>query len=369
MWSQLVKFLVAAREKFLQLLGKFLDWLMKRKAKNPNAGRPTVDDFSLATHRDSIVDMLSSWWGEVGWQLPRATARNELRAALEPLRDHPNRHRISRLLLASSESATADQIRAGREANGRAIAQIYEAQEKQRACVDLANQAQMALGQASPEQLKAVKEQLSRRQADLEVANRAHAAAGKAQEDFQKKLDLMEAGFAQDELLMFIESRFIKGRYARNPENLANAIAGLPFTYGVNFMGVWQSCARCSKLDCSPHHRFQVFETIQSIWKKSRKAKVPTVEFFHQEIMALQKTVTTVDPLTKKALSERSENGVRSYLLSYWPIWNLAIEKSLESSVEPERIPFLICSNFTTVQRDPKTSVLMVLGAVEKAKN
>src|SRR5207253_11314709 len=60
-----------------------------------------LDDFWLGTHRDSLVDMLSCWWGEVGWQLPRATTREELRAALEPLREHSNRHRISRLLLAS----------------------------------------------------------------------------------------------------------------------------------------------------------------------------------------------------------------------------------------------------------------------------
>jgi hypothetical protein len=85
--------------------------------------------------------------------------------------------------------------------------------------------------------------------------------------------------------------------------------------------------------------------------------------------MALPKTVKTVDPLTKKELGEKSENGVRSYLLNYWPIWRLAIEKSLESTVDQERVPFLICANFTEVQRDPKTSVLLVLGTTEKIKN
>jgi hypothetical protein len=368
-WLRLVHFLAAVREKFLQVMGKFLDWLLKRKTKNTSGGRPTVDDESLSAHRDCIVEMLSSWWGELGWQLPRATTREELWAALEPVRDHSNRHRISRLLLVSSESATADQIRAGREANGRAIAEIYAVQEKQRTCMDLVNQAQMAEGQASAEQMKAVKAQLSKWQAGLEAAQREHEAACKAQDDLQKKLDLMEAGFAQDELLMFIDSRFIKGRYARNPENLANAIAGLPFTYGINFMGVWQSYARCSKLDCHPHHRFQVFETIQSVWRKSHKSKLPTVEFFYQEIAALPKTIKIVDPITKKESENKTENGVRSYLLNYWPVWRLAIEKSLESPVEQDRMPFLICANFTNVQRDPKTSLYMVLGAAEKTKN
>ena len=110
-WSQVVNFLAAVREKFLQLMGKFLDWLMNRKTRNTSAGRPTVDDFWLSTHRDSLVDMLSCWWGEVGWQLTRANTREELRAALVPLKEHPNRHRISRLLIVNPDSATAEQIR------------------------------------------------------------------------------------------------------------------------------------------------------------------------------------------------------------------------------------------------------------------
>jgi hypothetical protein len=370
-WSRLVNFLAAAREKFLQLIGKFLDWLLNRKAKNTSAGRPTVDDSWLSNHRGFLVDMLSCWWGEVGGQLPRATTREELRAALEPLREHPNRHHISRLLVVSSDFATAEQIREERQLHGRAIEKIYETDARQRECTELVRQAQMALGQALPEQMDGVKAQVSKRQADLQAANEAHAAACAEQRAIEKKLDQIEAGFAQDELLMFIDKRFIKGKYARNPRNLADAMAGLPYTQGVYFMGAWQSYARCSKLFCPPHHQFQVFETIQSIWKKSQKSKMPPVEFFYQEITALPKTVTveTVDPPTKNEPANKTENSVRSYLLCYWPIWSLAIKKSLESPVERDRMPFLICANFKKVQSDPKTSVLLVLDATEKAKN
>jgi hypothetical protein len=370
-WSRLVNFLAAVREKFLQVMGKFLDWLLNRKAKNTSAGRPTVDDSWLGNHRDSLVDMLSCWWGEVGWQLSRASTREELRAALEPLREHPNRHRISRLLTVSSDSATAEQIREERQLHGRAIDKIYETDARQRECTELVRQAQMALGQALPEQMDAVKAQVSKCQADLQAANEAYAAACAEKRVIEKKLDQMEAGFAQDELLMFIGKRFIKGRYARNPRNLADAMAGLPYTQGVHFMGAWQSYVRCSKLHCPPHHRFQLFEAIQSIWKKSQRSELPTVKFFYQEITALPKTVVvkTVDPLTKKESENKTENGVRSHLLNYWPIWSLAIKKSLESPVERDRMPFLICANFTKVQSDPKTSVLLLLGATEKTKN
>jgi hypothetical protein len=350
---------------------KFFEWLMKRKTKNISAGRPTIDDESLGAHRNIVGDMLSCWWGEVGWQLPRATTREKLREALEPLENHPDRHRINRLLLESSVSAKAEDIRAGRESNGHAIAKIYEAQEKQRTCMDLVNQAQMAVSQASPEQIKAVKAQVSKKLADLEEANLQHVTACKAQEDFQKNLDLMEAGFAQDELLMFINSRFIKGKYARNPENLANAIAGLPFAYGVYFTGVWQSYARCSKLDYPSHPQFQLFEIVESAWKKSQQSNRPLLEVFQQQVNTLPKnrTVKSIDPITGAEFEQKVENGLRSSLLRDWSIWRLAIEKTLDSSDERARIPFLVCANFTIVQRDPKTSVLLVLAAAEKAKN
>ena len=132
LWLCLLNVLVATRENFLWKVGKFFDWLMNRKKKHTSAGRPTIDDFWLGTHRDSLVDMLSCWWGEVGWQLPRATTREELRAALEPLREHPNRHRISRLVFSTPDFATAEQIREERRADEDALAQIYKAHTKQR---------------------------------------------------------------------------------------------------------------------------------------------------------------------------------------------------------------------------------------------
>src|SRR6266849_3498338 len=242
---------------------------MNRKTKNTSAGRPTVDDFWLSTHRDSLVDMLSCWWGEVGWQLPRASTREELWVALGPVREHPNRHRISRLLLVSSESATAEQIREKRKTNEEAIKDIYEAQARQRKCLDAVTLAEMAKGQASPEQMKEVEVQVSRRKDELKAANTAYDAACAAQQAIATQLDQMEAGYAQDQLLMFIDRRFINGKYARTPLNFANAVAGLPYMQGVDFMGAWQSYVRCSKLPCVPHHRFQLFETVQSIWKKS----------------------------------------------------------------------------------------------------
>ena len=344
---------------------------MNRKTKSTSAGRPTIDDPLLIAQRTVVHDMLSCWWGEVGWELPRATTREGLRAAFEPLRDHADKNRINRFFIATNVSAEAEEIREAREANGRLITRIYETQDEQRTCRDSLMQAQMALGQASSDQVKAVELQIAKQQADLQEADTKHRNACGEQAEFQKGIDQMEAGYAQDELLKFVDTRFIKGKYARNPRNLADAMAGLPWTYGVHFLGVWQSYARCSKINCPPHPRFQLFETIQSIWKRSRKSKLSTVEFFYQQVTALPKTVTVkkIDPMTGEEFEGQVENWTRSHLLTSRPIWTLAIQKSLQSPTDEERVPFLICANFTIIQSDPKTSVLMVLGSAEKVKN
>lgn len=60
---------------------------------------------------------------------------------------------------------------------------------------------------------------------------------------------------------------------------------------------------------------------------------------------------------------------VRYVLEHDWPIWKLAISKSFELQVEIQRVPFLICANFTKVQTDPGTSVALVLDEADKLQN
>lgn len=345
---------------------------MTRRAKNASSGRPTLEDHWLRANRDSLVDMLSCWWAEVGWQLTRATTREELGAALRPLKEHSNRHLISRLLLPSSDAATAEDIRGERRVYGEAISNIYEADSRERRGSDLVREAEYAQSQVGPEDKDAAKTvalQLSKRKAEWETAKREVERSRVAQQTLQEKLDRMEAGYAQGELLMFIEKRFIKGRYARNPLNLANAMAGLPYSQGVHFLGAWQSYVRCSKFDYPwPHFRFQVFQTSESLWKGSQKSGLAPVEFFREGIRALPKTALLRTPQSRAQGREqqRSENFLRSYLVDNWTYLRLAIVRSLESPpVEAERMPYIIGTNFAKIQREPKTAVDLVLAAAE----
>ena len=63
---------------------------------------------------------------------------------------------------------------------------------------------------------------------------------------------------------------------------------------------------------------------------------MPLLDFFHQEITALQKTITVkkADPITGEEINDKELNMVRHTLENDWPIWKLAIRKSFEFQVE-----------------------------------
>lgn len=367
-WLSLLNFLVALREKVLQQMGKFLDWFMNRKTKDTSAGRPTVDDPSLSANRDSLVWLLSVSWGDIGWQLPRATTREELKQALKPLEGHPSGDRIARFVRLTSTDASAEEIRKETKVLGKAIERLRESQSQHDKCADEFRQAEWAMSQTKPEQVEIVKAELSKRRAKCETAQSELDAARVAERALEQRVTDMEASFAQDELLKFIKKRFIDGEYARHPLNFANAIAGLPNATGFPFLGVWQSYARCSKLECRqwPHFQFRVFETIESIWKKCQVTSTSPVELFRQQIRALPKTVLVKAEPPEQGGSQRTENYLRTYLLDNSLYLKRAIERTLEADVEPDRMPFVIFSNFGKILAEPRTAADSVLAAAER---
>src|SRR5438128_4707194 len=140
------------------------------ETSNKQAGRPTVDDGRLGGDRDALVWLLSVAWGDIGWQLERASTPQQLREALEPLRGHASGHLLARFLRPTSISATGKEIREGRKILGKAIENLHEARARHDRCSEACHQADMAMSQARPEQLEAVKAELKKRQSGLETA-------------------------------------------------------------------------------------------------------------------------------------------------------------------------------------------------------
>jgi hypothetical protein len=106
---------------------------------------------------------------------------------------------------------------------------------------------------------------------------RAQASVDAAQavlKTIEQGLADKEAGFCQEELLEFI----IKGKYARSPLGLANAMAGLPDM-------AWDTSPdRCSKIKVEPNFHYAVFVTISTIWNhRERYSESSGVQLFRQD--------------------------------------------------------------------------------------
>jgi hypothetical protein len=313
-------------------------------------GRRTISDARLGSNRDAILNMLCPWWPDVGWQLVTATTRVELRQALQPATVHGNKQYVDRLLRATDVTSDAPQVRKRRIALGNAVKAMHDAQAKRNKCMEQCREIEFAWSQATPDQVEFVKREFPTRRAACQDAQDQAFTAETKERALENELLDMEAAYSQDELLMFIT----KAKYALNPLNLANAMAGLPNAIDVPFLGAWQSHARCSKLDCSEPYSFhyELFETIQSIWERSKSSSSPLFEFFALEVKALPKTVVTTHPTMG---TNRVDNYVRAKLCENWWYLQRAIERSLQAKDDPRPMHFIIASNFDKIIAEPRT--------------
>jgi hypothetical protein len=325
-------------------------WFDDEDSDDGKLGRPTISAGRLGSNRDAILNMLCPWWPNVGWQLATARTREDLRQALQPATVHGNRQHIDRLLRITNVTASAPEIRKKRLALGDAVEVMHNTQAKKTDRIEECREIEVAWSQAKPDQLDFVKREFPiRRAACQEAQDQAFAAEAKERTLESELLD-MEAAYAQDEMLMFIT----KAKYALNPLNIANAMAGLPNAIDVPFLGAWQSHARCSKLECSTPFSFhyELFETIQSIWERSKTSSLPVLEFFQQEIMGLPKTMVTKHPTMG---TNRVDNYVKSQLCENWWYLQRAIEKSLQTNDDPRPVHFIIAANFDKLLAEPRT--------------
>jgi hypothetical protein len=335
----------------------------------PSPGPVPFKDEDLSARRNSLVMALSSWWAEIGWEVTTAETRSQLRNAFKPLENTANRTLIEFFLHPTSTLGTAKRIRFMRRQHEKEMTRRRKAQAENDKCTAAYEEAEWAMSAAKPEQIEIVQRIFSERRNMREEALTELTAAKLIESKREGELRDIQAGFAQDQLLEFIKTRFIKGRYAKTPINVANAMAGLPSYNWGPFLGAWYSYGRCSKLECEnwPHFAFQVFKTIQKIWSSyQQRPSIPSaVEFFREQIRALPKLVRSMTAQSQKLAHSRKRiaNPVRAHLVDKWIDLQLALEQSLIVSVEPERMPFIIGTHFSKVQLEPKTAVDKIIAS------
>jgi hypothetical protein len=317
------------------------------------AGRPTIGDGVLMGRRDHLVWFLSVTWGDIGWQLSRASSANELHEALAPVREHSGKDIVAIFARdAADVPATGVELRTLRKELNKAVDRIPIAYQEQVSCANLLREAEMAIQMnrvegASTElqldprlpekQRNVLIGELKKRQTKFQLAQSAYLEYRNSEQRLRKELDDNDAAFAQGELLDYIA----KGQYARNPLSLANAMAGLPNI-------TWpQSYARCSKIRCSgwPNLWFSVFETIEDIWNmRTSFPEVGVVELFRREVEKLpRKNLVYWETEKKKILMP---NQVRSRLGDNFRLLRMAIEEAIQLNLHPGRTPFAITSLF-----------------------
>jgi hypothetical protein len=326
----------------------------------------------LSGDRDALVGMLSAMWADIGWELLHARTTADIRQALAPLKGDSRHSKIDHFLRDSASKVTAAEVRKSAALSSLKHASRISAQNRRDELRKKFEEVQLAQSQATAEQLKAIESILRHRRAGYETAEKELTAAENEEKDVETKLADQEAGFAQRELLKFIRSR----KYAYNPLNLANAMAGLrchTFNAMRVYAGCWQSYARCSKLECAiwPNYQFQRFEIIRSIWNRRHQyAQLSPVELFRLEILKLTRIakLQTERFSLRITLAERKKivNGfVRDNFIDEFRNLRLAIEDGLQCN-HVERIPFLILAHFTKSLGQPNNAVERVLVAAER---
>jgi hypothetical protein len=132
-------------------------------------GRNTISDGWLSGNRDSLLGMFGFWWPEIGYQLECASRREDIRNAFQPLKNHPSRQYIDRLLRETYASGKDTEIRKKRFAIRKTIKETRDAHEHCSACMNRCRDIESAMIQAREDQAEIVLKEFSKRREECQA--------------------------------------------------------------------------------------------------------------------------------------------------------------------------------------------------------
>jgi hypothetical protein len=314
-------------------------------AKKPKRGRPTIWDNHLLGTRNAWVSLLEESWPEIGWHLLNIRARRkgtieDTRKIFEPVKQKiHNPGLATSFYRESTEPANASETLRNRISVGKLDAEIHALQAKREECQRSCRDVEIALKEASPDDKIKIEAEGTRRQQRLIQFESDLGQFGSERDALYKKTLDQEAYLSRSELLDYLISR----RYAINPRNLANALAGLP---GMKWR---QSHLRCSRMSFEAEARpeFQVFEMLSRIWNhQSWASQEPPIELFRADLLKH---------------SKKSAN-TKQFLRKNWRDLKFAIDECWESNPIPDSLfPFLLASMFMRILVRPKNAAEQIL--------
>ena len=314
----------------------------------PNRGPRTIRNNFLEGNRNSWVHLLEEAWLQGGWPLcrirdKRTSTIEDVRKALEPLKRMPHNSGLAESFYRQTvEPARPTAVLKTQKQICELDAEIIKVQAKREQCFRSCLDADAAMKMAGPDDAAAVQEEaLNRFQRLLQAANDLKNLETKREALHKQWLD-QKAYVFQSELLDFLLSR----RYAVNPHNIADALAGLP---GMKWR---QSFARCSGMEFNqPAQEYEVLELIAEICGRLSKEVKEPLEFFRFELLKRSK----------------KPDYTRKFLREHWRDVRLAIEECWKDwNDDPDAFPFLLTSAIMQNARRQKDAKEQLLTEREK---
>jgi len=313
------------------------------EAEKTKRGPRTIRDNFLLGNRNAWTELLEQSWLKIGRSLlrirdKRTSSIEDVRKAMEPVKGMPHNSGLATPFYRETlEPAKPSDVLKIQKQVGDLDAEIIRLQAKRDEAFRSCLSADAAMKMSSPEDKDVIqKEALSRLQLMLQLADDFNKL-GMKREALRKQWLDQETYIFQSELLDFLLSR----RYAVNPRNLADALAGLP---GMRWR---QSFARCSDMEFNtPTRDYQVFELISEISTRlSEEIKEP-LEFFRASLLK----------------RSRTSDYTRQFLRDHWRDLRHAIKECWNLRVgDTGEFPFVLSSIFmrnATRQKDAKEQLL-----------
>lgn len=214
------------------------DWIEDDpKTKKPRGRHQGIEDPKLLSNRHVLLSLLEGTWGSVGLNLRKVKKSDDVRRALTDWEPHRDANPIVATLLRPSERfMDIKRLRAMQSVRGKLVDSLYAADGRRHRCQeDLQKVEHLFAHELTPEQRATAEEQRIKRRTALERAEEEYLANQRKLNDLDEEIKDGRAYIARAQVVQFCRS----GRYSINPENAANAFAGLPD------IGYRQSIKRC----------------------------------------------------------------------------------------------------------------------------
>lgn len=291
--------------------------------KPAKPGPKTELDATLEGQRSQLVWVLENNWADIGYGLSQSSKASDLHAVFSSLTE-PWRDRLRLFWRPSTKYAKSRELYRLRKRYGELVKESRAACEMMQKAEGSLLIGRSALQQSEgTDQQRSMEHECARRTATFAEAQRHSAVIEEQLQNYRNDIEDKEAGFAQAELLDFVEQR----RYAITPLNVANAIVGLPY------MAWRQSFKRCIKWPCEMangllYRQFKLIDSAFCRFKVETKSPVERMRLFLQRKF------------------KKNKDDAALQLKKNWYYLQKAIEQVHEEGHAPEAVPFRVFSAF-----------------------